>query len=105
MATAWTAGEVEDLAERWRFGFGAITLPGSCPHCDHNGAFMKVRVPTTFANNLGDRYLRPVDGQPVPAAPPQVPPGWVVECRCDHADHGDDGGCGRSGWVAIPERA
>jgi hypothetical protein len=102
MGSAWTEGEVDDLAERWQEGWAWLSLPGACPHCDHNGAFSKVSVPKEIATNLGDRYLQqPGIRESVPGT---YPPRWAVTCQCGHADHGDDGGCGRSGHVTIPPR-
>lgn len=93
---------MDDLSERWQNGWSALTLPGSCPNCDHNGAFESLRVPKEVATDLGDRHLRLETTFPPSELPGTYPTRWVVTCKCGHADHGEDGGCGRSGHVPIP---
>lgn len=101
VAPEWTEPEMKDLARRWQRQPGFMGLPGSCPHCAHNGAFSTVFVPGQYANHLGDRYLGDVD-LPAAATTQTFPARWRVECQCGHADHDGDAGCGRSGQVEIP---
>lgn len=101
----WTAKEKAWLADRW-VGRSSrqLTLPVACPYCTHNDAFADVVVPKDV---VGDATAYGGGGgigvEAIEAEPPiEVwPDEWVVACKCGHAEHGDDIGCGKDGPVPI----
>lgn len=100
MATGWGSSEAGKLAARWQYGASAATLPGSCPHCHHNGAFTGVSVPAQVNLGLGDRDVGLQEGLPGEMST-SYPRRWAVTCECGDASHGDENGCGRSGLVQL----
>ena len=127
----WLQGEADRLEKRWT-GVPK-SMPGACPNCHHPDAFKAIAVypyssypseplaipdrsragpggdggPAEVTKEEESAKQKEAAKQETAAKPADVfqfPSVYDVRCACANKEHEPGTGCGRAGWIAIPNQ-